>query len=81
MCSAFTTAAVVNYSLARPEDGVSPLDYMPSHKQHIAPKPELTEEQLDEQSDFNIAVLAMAIKMRADAAAKRSATWMTDSPT
>lgn len=71
MCSAFTTAAVINYSMGRPEKGVSALDYMPSHQSHEV-KPELTEEDLEEQSDYNIAVMAMAIKMRAEAAARQA---------
>lgn len=64
MVAAFTTAAVINHSMARPEKGVIPLDFMPNHKHRVEHTPQ-TDEQLQEMSDFNLRVLIEATKLKA----------------
>jgi len=64
MCHAYTTAAVINYSMLRPEKGVSTLDFMPNHQQRVERTPQ-TEEQMQALSDFNLRVLIEATKQKA----------------
>jgi hypothetical protein len=54
MTAAFTTAAVINFSMGRPEEPVSPLDYMPSRR--VTTKRE-TENKLQAEHDALIARL------------------------
>lgn len=74
MVAAFTTAAVINHSELRPEDPVSPLDYMLNHRSHKSRAPEPTEEDEErdaEMSEYNTRVLIMAARMKAQAKAKQ----------
>jgi hypothetical protein len=70
MVAAFTTAAVINFSMARPEEGASPLDYMPSHRAYKSAAAEQTEEELERESDWNIRVMQRAGEIRAAAKAR-----------
>jgi len=63
MCHAYTTAAVINYSMMRPEKGVSPLDFMPNHRQRVERHPP-TDEQQQALSDYNLRVLIEATKLK-----------------
>lgn len=72
LLAAYTTAAVINYSMGRPEEGVSALDFMPSHHASTANKTEPTESQQEEESAFNLAVLEKAVQLKAEAAKKAS---------
>ena len=57
MVGAFTTAATINSGYARPKEPVSALEFMPNHQAHTPPAPELTPEQMQADSDFELAVL------------------------
>lgn len=71
MCSALTTAAVVNYSMGAPEGGVDPSLYMPSSRAFRG-RPQQPEESEEDEaiaaqiSDFHIraGILAAQWKMR-----------------
>jgi hypothetical protein len=64
MCAAFTTAAVINHSINPPEKAVTPLDFMPNHRAHER-EPELTDDEIEERSDYQVRVLNMAAKLKA----------------
>lgn len=69
LVGAYTTAAVKNHSMNPPEDGANPLDFMPSHRASklAQAKPELSEEELERLSDFNVRVAELAIKLKEQA--------------
>ena len=50
--------------MMRPEKGVSPLDFMPNHRQRVERHPP-TEEQQQALSDYNLRVLIEATKLKA----------------
>jgi len=60
-----TTAAVINYSMMRPEKGVSPLDFMPNHRSRVE-RTLMSEEDEQAMSDFNLRVLIQAAKLKAN---------------
>jgi hypothetical protein len=64
MCAAFTTAAVINHSMNPPEKAATPLDFMPNHRARER-EPELTDEELEERSDYQVRLLNMAAKLKA----------------
>lgn len=69
LVQAWTTAAVINHSMLRPEDAVSPLDYMPHHRL-AKPVREQSEEELEAESNFNLCVLQESARQRAANAAR-----------
>lgn len=70
LIGAYTTAAVINHSMFRPEEPVSARDFMPSCMETAGsvPDEELSEEELERQSAFNLEVLIVAERMRRQAA-------------
>jgi hypothetical protein len=66
LVAGWTTAAVINHSMAPPEEPALPLDFMPHHKMSM-PKREQTEEELQEEHDFNLRALEMGARMKAAA--------------
>jgi hypothetical protein len=65
---AYTTAATINYSGYAPEKGVSPLDFMPNHRDSAPPRsPEelLTEEQLEVLVTYQQKVLQFTGELQA----------------
>ena len=64
MVAAYTTAAVINYGVCRPEEPVKALDYMPNYRKPEIAEPEKTQEQLEAESDYNVRVLELAAQMR-----------------
>lgn len=63
MVGAFTTAAVINYSVNGPEKYISPIRFMPNSI--VEQAPELTEEELENESNYNLKVLQMAAELKA----------------
>jgi hypothetical protein len=66
MVGAYTTAAVINNGLYRPDQPMSPLRFMPNHREHEAvPRlAELTEEQMLARDMYLGQVYEMAAKLR-----------------
>ena len=65
--SAWTTAAVKNYSMHPPEEPVAPIDYMPSHRDAKQRAPELSEDELERVSAYNVRVAELALKLKEQA--------------
>jgi hypothetical protein len=63
MTAGYTTAAVYNSGFARPESTVSALDFMPSHQAYETPHV-MTEEELQEESDRNLAALRLRLSWK-----------------
>lgn len=74
LIAGYTTAAVINHAMHPPEEPVSAKDFMPSacDESGKVPEAELSEEELERQSAFNLEVLIAAEKMRARAAARQT---------
>ena len=65
MCSAFTTAAVVNSSFYRPEQAVSPLEWMPSHPDRVRPAPvKKTPEQAAAMENYMAKVMQLSAELK-----------------
>jgi hypothetical protein len=67
MCSALTTAAVINHSMCPPEKAVSWIDFAPHHNsfnQDATPKAVLTDAQRQMIQAHEVAALELAAKMR-----------------
>jgi hypothetical protein len=60
MIGAYITTAVKNFSMCPPEEPAAMTDYMPSHRAASTRAPELSEEDLQRQSDWNIRVAELA---------------------
>jgi hypothetical protein len=69
MVSAHTTAAVKNYSFNPPEKYVSPLDYMPNHREHSSGEAEhvVSEEVLEAQAAYQQRALQLSVELKAQA--------------
>lgn len=65
MGPAQTTAAIINWSQRPPQESASPRDFMPSYRKGKRAEEAMTEEQLDELSDYNLRVLVEAARQRA----------------
>jgi len=64
MCAAFTTAAVINHSVYAPEKAVSPLLYMPNHRESVT-KPSLPPDEHQAMKDaYTAQVLQLAYEMK-----------------
>lgn len=66
MIQAYTTAAVINYSLAAPEQGVKPTDFMPHYRRpeadaKTASAPKFT---ADELQDWQTRVMNLAAELK-----------------
>jgi hypothetical protein len=69
MVGAFTTAAVVNCAPIERKEPAKLLEFMPSHRDadHTTP-PAKSDEALELETEYNLAVLRMSIQMRANEA-------------
>jgi hypothetical protein len=62
---AYTTAAVINHSFSPPEEAVAVTAYMPSHVDTSRSETrEMTEEELERVSAFNLEVAILAVKLK-----------------
>lgn len=52
MIQAFTTAAVINFSLSRPDEAVAPRDFMPNFMVPVKPEPEGEPVSSEEMQDY-----------------------------
>lgn len=52
MIAAFTTAAIINHSLYRPEEPVQPKDFMPNYSAPTAPQPKANPVAEGELADY-----------------------------
>jgi hypothetical protein len=75
LLAAYTTAAVINFSMHAPDEPVCPRDFMPSAAEDGGklPDDQLSEEELERQTSFNLEVLIQATKMRRQAAERAKA--------
>lgn len=65
MVGAFTTAAVINHSVYAPEKPISPLQFMPNHRESEPPKPQIpTEEHQAMKDTYTAQVLQLAYEMK-----------------
>lgn len=69
LIGAWITTAVKNHSMCPPEKPAELLDYMPSHREREGKGAtrELTEEEQERISDWNIKVAEAAVRMREQA--------------
>lgn len=65
LCTGFIAAAVYNTVPGGLKEPLTALDFMPNHPDHADASPEMSEEQLRIISDFNTAVLARGLAMKA----------------
>ena len=65
MVGAFTTAAIINHSMMRPEKAVSAAEFMPNHRGYKRRPSELSEEQRQTLNDFHVRAAVMAARMKA----------------
>lgn len=70
MVSAHTTAAVMNHSMCPPEERVSPLIFMPNHRESraAAEAPQFDEETIERMAEYQSRVEDLACELRKQAA-------------